>query len=211
MPVFKSGAGNAPKWGELDLFDFVRLDRGAKRVFERVSKKEKLMVCGGRCVLKFGDQQLYATTGANHDLAGSNDRFEILDVMAPVIVVRFCGRWGEEMGGSGLWEVNRSQQPKDTGDPVPYSKETNFDCHFHDCDEFWVIYEGRGVAVTEGKHYEVGAGDCVAIGMGHHHDFPKVHEHVRAIWFETTLEGRKRRGHLWEHTHGKAEPKLDRV
>jgi mannose-6-phosphate isomerase-like protein (cupin superfamily) len=57
----------------------------------------------------------------------------------------------------------------------------------------------------------MGPGDCLAIGMGHHHDFPLVTLPVRAVYFETTLEGEKRRGHLWEHTHGPAVPWLDRV
>ena len=47
--------------------------------------------------------------------------------------------------------------------------------------------------------------------MGHHHDFPEVFEPVRAVYFETTLEGQKRRGHLWEHTHGPSAPAPGRV
>lgn len=211
MPVFKSGPGQAPRWAELDWFDFVQLDRGVKHVFARSSPREKLIVPKGRCVLKFGDQQLYAGAGAVHDLKAPGDRFEILDVMAPSTLVRFCGRWGGEIGGAGLFEVAPSAEPRDCGDPVSYPKRTNFDCHYHDCDEYWVICEGGGEAMTEGRHYNVGPGDCVAIGMGHHHDFPIVHQHVRAIWFETTMEGRKRRGHLYNHTHGQAEPKAERI
>jgi mannose-6-phosphate isomerase-like protein (cupin superfamily) len=94
---------------------------------------------------------------------------------------------------------------------VSYRKETNFDSHYHDCDEYWIFFKGRGVAVSEGKHYEVAAGDCVATGMGHHHDFPLVYEPLEAVFFETTLEGQKRRGHLWEHTHGLAQPQAERI
>jgi hypothetical protein len=47
--------------------------------------------------------------------------------------------------------------------------------------------------------------------MGHHHDFPQVREPVWAVYFETTLRGAKRRGHLWEHTHGPARPTVDYV
>jgi mannose-6-phosphate isomerase-like protein (cupin superfamily) len=67
------------------------------------------------------------------------------------------------------------------------------------------------VVVSEGKAYEVAPGDCLATGMGHHHDFPRVHEPVKGVYFETTLEGLKRRGHLWNHTHGPAQPRRDRV
>ena len=83
--------------------------------------------------------------------------------------------------------------------------------HYHDCDEYWILFEGSGIAASEGKLYEVSQGDCVATGMGHHHDFPRVFEPVKAVYFETTLEGKKRRGHLWNHTHGQAEPRKERT
>ena len=91
------------------------------------------------------------------------------------------------------------------------AKDGSFDCHFHDCDEYWILFAGRGVVVSEGKHYEVGVGDCVATGMGHHHDFPQVFEPVEAVYFETTLERQKCLGHLWNHTYGKAQPRPERV
>ena len=47
--------------------------------------------------------------------------------------------------------------------------------------------------------------------MGHHHDIKYVGEPLEAVYFETTLMGKKRRGHLWNHTHGTAEPVWDRV
>jgi len=47
--------------------------------------------------------------------------------------------------------------------------------------------------------------------MGWHHDFPRVDRSVKAVYFETTMQGKKRRGHLWEHTHGPAQPVLERV
>jgi len=122
-----------------------------------------------------------------------------------------CGRWGDETGGAGIFTVSKADNPSDRGDPIDYPKETNFDNHYHDCDEYWILFEGRGVAVSEGKRYEVGPGDCIVTGMGHHHDFPQVFEPVKAVYFETTIEGKKRRGHLWNHTHGPAEPKKDRV
>ena len=32
-----------------------------------------------------------------------------------------------------------------------------------------------------------------------------------AVYFDITMEGEKRRGHLWDHTHGKAQPRAERV
>jgi hypothetical protein len=46
----------------------------------------------------------------------------------------------------------------------------------------------------------------VATAAGHHHDVAEVAGVMRAAFFETTLLGRKRMGHLWEHSHGPAEP-----
>jgi len=49
--------------------------------------------------------------------------------------------------------------------------------------------------------------------MGWHHDVLSVKDDkpIRAIWFEGTLEGQKRVGHLWEPQHGKAKPRAKRV
>ena len=122
-----------------------------------------------------------------------------------------CGRWSEELGGFGIFQAGPNDNRNGGGDPVDYEKYTAFDNHFHDCDEYWIFFKGRGTAVSEGKHYEVGPGDCLATGMGWHHDFAKVYESIKAVYFETTMEGAKRRGHLWNYKHGKAQPQLDRV
>lgn len=210
MPIFRSGKGLAPSWCELEYFEIVPLAVGETRTFERIGEKEKLIVGKGECVVRLNETSAAAKTGTNLDLKTADGQFEVAEVTADTVVIRMCGRWGEELGGSGLFGVSKSENPRDVGDKVDYPKETNFDLHYHDCDEYWILYEGSGVAVTEGKPYRVGPGDCVATGMGFHHDFPQVTEPVRAVYFETTLQGRKRLGHLWNHTHGIAEPQMDR-
>jgi mannose-6-phosphate isomerase-like protein (cupin superfamily) len=116
------------------------------------------------------------------------------------------GHWGAETGGSGVFTVAESDEPSNPGDPVDYERRTRFDNHYHDCDEYWLIVDGRGTAVSEGRHSEIGPGDCVATRMGDHHDLPLAPEPVRGVYFETTLKGQRRLGHLWEHTHGPAIP-----
>lgn len=76
-----------------------------------------------------------------------------------------------------------------------------------------LLWRGRKekIFVSEGRHYPVGPGDCVATGMGHHHDFVRVEEPIRGVYFKTTLEEKKRLGHLWNHTHGPAEPRWERA
>jgi len=211
MPVFKSGKGQAPAWCEMQYFDIVELTPGQTHRYERVGVKEKLIVGQGECLITVGDEQVQAETKTNLDLPAGDAVFEVKEVQSPTTLIRMCGDWGEELGGSGLFAVENSDAPQDKGDPVDYEKTTNFDSHFHDCDEYWILYEGGGTAVTEGKSYQVGPGDCVATGMGHHHDFPTVSEHVKSVYFETTMQGEKRRSHLWDHTHGKARPQADRV
>ena len=211
MPIFSSGPNRAPTWCELEQFEIVRLSPGETHRFDRLGAKEKLIVGEGRCRLAAEGETVDAEQGTNLDLTSADGRFEVVEVSEPVVLVRMCGRWGEDTGGSGLFSVERSDNPEDGGDPADYAKQTNFDSHFHDCDEYWILYEGAGVAVSEGKRYEIGPGDCVATGMGHHHDFPQVTQPVRAVYFETTMEGAGRRGHLWDHTHGPAAPQSERV
>jgi len=211
MPVFKSGKGLAPEWCELEYFEIVELPAGAIHTFERIGQKEKLIVGKGQCRLAFNGQEIAADEGANLDLFTPDGQFEVLEVSSDATLIRMCGRWGDETGGAGIFTVAKADSRIHRGDGVDYLKETNFDSHYHDCDEYWIIFEGRGVAVSEGKHYEVGPGDCIATGMGHHHDFPQVFEPIKAVYFETTIEGEKRRGHLWNNNHGPAEPQKDRV
>ena len=212
MPVFQAGKGLAPKWCELEYFEIIRLAKGEARLLERVGAREKLIVCEGGCRIAANGELVEGGAGqTNLDLRADSEPFKITEILADSLLVRMSGRWENEVGGSGLFFVVRSETP-DPGNPLTgEAKNTSFDNHYHDCDEYWIIYQGRGVAASEGKLYEVGPGDCVATGMGHHHDLPIVHEPIKAVFFETTMEGAKRPGHLWEHTHGPAEPRADRV
>ena len=126
-------------------------------------------------------------------------------------IVRLSGHWGTELGGCGIFSAANDPDWKNTGDPVTYAKMTSIDSHYHDCDEFWIILEGAGTVVVGDRHLKVVAGDCVPIGMGHHHDMSVVTSPVRAVYFETTLAGEKRVGHLWNHTHGPARPMPGRI
>lgn len=212
MPVFKSGKGTPPDWCEMEFFEVVDLSAGATHTFQRSdSKKEKLIVGSGKCTISYNGHEVAAEENTNLDLTRTDDQFEVLETSSDTTLIRMCGRWGEDTGGSGLFRVGEGDNRVDKGDPVDYPKETGFDNHFHDCDEYWIVFEGRGIAVSEGKSYEVGPGDCIATGMGHHHDFPQVFENVKSVFFETTFEREKRNAHLWNHTHGQAQPKMDRV
>jgi mannose-6-phosphate isomerase-like protein (cupin superfamily) len=211
MPLFSDSRGTAPAWGELSSFEIVRLAVGDRRRFVRHDRTERLIVTGGACRLEWGTHAIDAGEGTKAELGADEDQFTVFDVREPTTVVHLSGHWGEETGGWGLFAVREVADSIERGDPVTYPKRTTIDNHYHDCDEYWIILEGRGVVVSEGTRYDVGPGDCIATGMGHHHDFPLATEPVRAVYFETTLAGERRRGHLWNHTHGEARPQPDRV
>ena len=70
------------------------------------------------------------------------------------------------------------------------------DCHYHDCNEYWLIFKGKAKVVSEGQEYYVKAGDIVCTKAGDEHDITEVYEDLEAFWFEdATLEG-GRVGHL---------------
>ena len=213
MPVFRSGKGLAPAWCEMEFFEIVTLKEADGHVFDRIGAKEKLILAKGRCTIAWQGQRVVADGFANVDLFGPNGQFKVEDVTGDVELVRMCGRWGDEVGSSGVGVISvvTPDELVVCGTPVDYEKDTHFDNHYHDCDEYWIILEGRGTAVSEGKAFEVGPGDCIVTGMGHHHDFPKVAEPVRIAYIETTMEGAKRRGHLWDPRDGEALPVPERV
>jgi mannose-6-phosphate isomerase-like protein (cupin superfamily) len=210
MPVFGSGPGQAPAWCELEFFEILSCAAGESIELQRVAASEQLVGVTGRFRLASADTEIAGESGSVIALPAST-ALAVVTALEPATVVRLCGHWGDERGGCGLFRVVNSDAPHDNGDPVPYHKETNFDSHYHDCDEYWILIEGSGLAVSEGVAYAVGPGSCVATGMGHHHDFPRVEQPVLAVFFETTLERARRRGHLWDHRDGLAQPHPERV
>jgi mannose-6-phosphate isomerase-like protein (cupin superfamily) len=193
-----------PPWCELAHAEIVRLRAGETWRPERRGPRERVVVVSGRCEVATGDDVQRAASRSRYALDEPTSVLAVTRVWEPTTVVRLAGRWGDETGGFGVFTVAEASAPADRGDPVDYVKRTNLDSHYHDCDEYWIVVDGRGVAVSEGRRYAVGPGDCVITAQGQHHDFPEAAEPVLAVYFETTLRGQRRRGHLWEHTHGPA-------
>lgn len=209
MSVFRSGE-QPSRWCELTGFEFVELT-GLPRPIAITAKKQRLLVTRGSCRLTSGQEAQVLCEGQFWDLDEIEGPFtaDAGDRTAQVLLL--SGRWGTELGGCGVFRLTPSTLMGSKGDPVSYPKSTNFDSHYHDCDEYWVIIEGAGTVVIGSRSFEVEAGDCVAIGMGHHHDLPQVRADIKAAYFETTLQGKKRFGHLWEHKHGPADVRAERV
>ena len=70
------------------------------------------------------------------------------------------------------------------------------DLHYHDCDEFIFMIEGRCVFLSEGISYTLGKGDVLVTRMGDEHQLVKILENTVYFWAETELKGQKRPGHL---------------
>lgn len=210
MPLLQNGMAAAPAWCELTDFSIVTLAAGETRTFARRAARERLLIAEGVCRVAFGGAEQAAAAGDKYEIPDDAADYTVTAAGEAVTVVALSGTWGAETGGWGLFSVEEQDAPE-RGDPVDYPKRTRIDNHYHDCDEYWIVLSGQGTAVSEGRHYQVGPGDCVATGMGHHHDFPLVESPVRAVFFETTLQGERRRGHLWNHTHGPARPQPERI
>ena len=84
-----------------------------------------------------------------------------------------------------------------------------FDCHYHDCHEYWLVFEGSAKVMSEGKEYYVKRGDIVCTKAGDEHDVLEVYESLVAFWFEDETPEGGRLGHLHkddEKSKGHAVP-----
>ncbi|MDP8908282.1 MAG: cupin domain-containing protein [Chloroflexota bacterium] len=69
--------------------------------------------------------------------------------------------------------------------------------HFHDADEYWVVFSGRARVMSEGQEYEIGPSDVLCTKMGDEHDILEIIEGpLQTFWFEDELRGKQRPGHL---------------
>jgi mannose-6-phosphate isomerase-like protein (cupin superfamily) len=209
MTVFRS-PDHPPGWCELEMFEIIDLARDAAVTRTPSARTERLLCTAGTVQLRRGGSTLLLKEAQFIDIAPGDGAWTVAGAADSAQFVRLSGHWGAELGGCGIFNVRPSGDPH-KGDKVTYPKNTSIDPHYHDCDEYWIVLSGTGEVVVGDRHSRVGPGDCLCIGMGHHHDFPWVDDHVKAVFFETTLEGLKRTGHLWNHTHGKAQPQLERI
>lgn len=205
MIHFRTGE-TPPDWCELHSFCVVAPPLGARVAQERQAPRERLLVTKGRCSVEAGPQSMVLRAGQFFDPPDAVGDWVIAANTDDAECLRLSGTWGDEIAGCGLWTMVDEPGASNAGDPVDYPKQTRMDSHYHDYDEYWFILDGAATVVVSGEALQVRAGDCVAIGAGHHHDMPQVHAPMRGAFFETSLIGQKRLGHLWEHTHGPAHP-----
>jgi quercetin dioxygenase-like cupin family protein len=71
-----------------------------------------------------------------------------------------------------------------------------FDRHFHECDEYWLVFHGRARVLVGASTHEVGPGDIVCTPTGTVHDIVGVYETLEGFWFEGATPEGGRIGHL---------------
>ena len=116
MPVLRSG-GHIPAWCELRSFEIARLLSGETRRFERVQPKERVIVGRGGCLVRAGSVEIRLVEREVFDLVAGEAGFEVTAEDEAATVIRMSGRWGEELGGSGIFGVQEIDAPRDGGDP----------------------------------------------------------------------------------------------
>jgi len=188
-----------PDWSEIDYFDIVNLHEQQIYNHERRSVKECIFIGEGSCQINICSGHSRLDYGDNYNVTDKLVTIISLSGKATLIVIG--GNWKNEIGGSGVFKISESDNPINIGDPTDYERNTNFDNHYHDCDEYWIIFDGKALVSTEGNEYEVKKGDCVYTKMGDNHDIFHIHSTIKGVYFETTLKGKKRLGHLWKNKH----------
>lgn len=199
MPLLKYLSDKFPNWSEIDKIEHLYLNDLAEYVRE-INSKAALFLIQGDITCTFNNLQKVLHAKASLFIpSGTVLQFKASSAVTEIFII--YGNWGDETGNSNFFTIKNSSTPRNIGDQVQYSRTTDFDNHFHDCDEYWFILKGSGVAYSEGIQYNFREGACIATQSGQHHDLPQVSEEITGIYFETTLKGLKRKGHLWKHTH----------
>ena len=72
----------------------------------------------------------------------------------------------------------------------------DFDRHYHDSNEYWMVFRGHARVMSEGIEYLVGPGDVVCTQAGEEHDVLAVSEDLEAFFWEDALLPGGRAGHL---------------
>jgi mannose-6-phosphate isomerase-like protein (cupin superfamily) len=74
-----------------------------------------------------------------------------------------------------------------------------FDPHFHDVNEYWLIYAGKGKVVIGTDVHYVQAGDVVCTPAGTVHDILEIYEEMEGFYFEEASPAGGRLGHRHRH------------
>ena len=192
MPVYRREhlAERLP-WIEIDDFETFVLSASGEAATRRLQPsalRERVIVLTGEVVAESEHGRVTLRRNDWLELPSSGATLQAVRTTAEVM--RIAGHWVETTILT-LFQVRPDRE---------------LELHYHDGDEYWIVFRGRGRARSEGVEYDVGPGDMVATGMGYEHGMPPTGELLEAVAFETALYGARRRGHLHREEHGDPVP-----
>ena len=191
MPVYRrESLGDKLPWIEIDDFETFVLDPRTPggRAIQPSGAQERIIVLSGEVISESSVGRV--TLRRNDWITIPEDGATLLAVRTTAEVMRIAGHWSETTILT-MFQVRPDKE---------------LELHYHDGDEYWIFFRGRGRGTSEGVEYELGPGDMIATGMGYEHGMPATNELVEAVAFETALYGPKRRGHLHREEHGVPVP-----
>jgi len=203
MPILKISENKFPEWSEVKKITQLSVKPNDETDIIKTFPKYAILIISGECSIRTNGYEKFFQENDSFFSNKKNITIKTTKNEAEVVIIE--GIWAEEIGGSAVFKMSKHSIPRNIGDPVDYPRTNDFDNHYHDFDEYWIIFKGSGLAVSESVKYKFSSGDIIATRMGDHHDLPEVYEDIHGIYFETSLKGQKRLGHLWEHTHGKPD------
>jgi mannose-6-phosphate isomerase-like protein (cupin superfamily) len=80
------------------------------------------------------------------------------------------------------------------------------DMHYHDGDEYWVVFRGHFNIDYNGLKIPTGPGELLAFGKGYEHGLMETGEVMNAIVLAMPLEDQMRDGHLTRERQGDPVP-----
>jgi mannose-6-phosphate isomerase-like protein (cupin superfamily) len=209
MPLLKISENKFPDWSEVKKITQLSIEPNSKTQIVKSYMNYAIFVISGECSIRTnGYEKIFSENDSLYS-DKKNISIKITNHKTELVIIE--GNWSDEVGGSAVFKMSKQSTPRNIGDPVDYPRTNDFDNHYHDFDEYWIILKGGGIAVSEGVKFKFGAGDIIATRICDHHDLPEVYEDIHGIYFETSLRGQKRMGHLWNHTHGVPDYSLREV
>lgn len=197
MAVHRS-ASDDPSWVEVSGFDVFTLDQGeedaGRRHITRTEPTEIITVLSGEVVVTWPTGQI--TLKRRNWLQLPKEPVLLTSMRTeathwyPCEVMHIRGDW------SGVTGVAAFQ----------FRPDKPLEEHYHDYNEYWLIYRGHFEALLDGEAIPMRPGDMLATGIGHEHGMRPLTETVEGVGFETALRPGGRAGHLHRDTDGPPQP-----
>jgi quercetin dioxygenase-like cupin family protein len=182
--ITDDGSGHVPYWGYYQ-------DRplGATRRIEPTTPKDRIVVVSGvvQVETEFGRTTL--------------NKRDYFDIPASGATLTNTGTAMAEIGRvMGHWEHSVRSEI------CMFDPEHPCDTHYHDGDEYWVIFRGHFTLDYHGRKIKVGPGTLMAAGKGYEHGAENVEETMNGLVIAMPLEDAQRDGHLNRERQGAPTP-----